>query len=1011
MRHFNIYLSLALAMILAGTPAVAQQTLPYNLNTYNGLPSDNVYCMLRDQYGYLWIGTDRGVVKYNGYSYKIFDAQNGLSQCDVWDLFEDKKGKIWLSRIANEIGYIRNDEYHKAILGKAARVLFYPKYIRDTGNGVMFLTTFRNTVYLCTEVGDTIQKKDLTRVSNEYTSCITPDGKIYYYGSGLLSVVKTSNGKQRMEAICNLPLHREYSLLGNYLVSTKQMGPSDSVIMVQLPSCSKRYIPLGYNDAIYNMYGNCGKYYIVTNRQVYIFDSLVNNPVARPLTRYLSRAQLDNNQVAYVIEDSLWGNCIATTKGGLFMSIDLLHFKKQTPANLSKYKHIGSTQDNTHYWWNVGQRILAILHDDYSLQHITIDSIKMIEQLSEAGDGELLMLTDQATALLNKKSLKVTPLPQKTRHYISNNHPDPFYSGSTSLAPEDRFFIPGAFRAITDKDGTLHILSKGNGYQTIQLRSDTVIHNTYIEERYKGLVYVPQFDKYIIYGDRLITIGSGHNLVHINEQMLAEAGITGIEKIVVDSVHGNIFIKDLKKIFVFHPLTYRIKEVLSRHRPEHVQILIHHDLFITGGKGGITFSKIDGPARMSAPVYYPNSKALAYSNLYDIVPSGESLLLNTDSGLLTVAMPLDEMFDTPYTSPGAQHKLVLKTREGFRNISDGDTILLTQADKSLGFDLINPTGVGKLRFWSQLAGVDSAWKELISAELQVAGLTPDKYYGLLLRAGDDTWLSKDIHLVLYRVPTFWQTTMGKALFLAFIIISGIIIILLTIYYTRKIVSAGHLKKNYLLSLELKAIHAQINPHFIFNTLNTGLFFISENRNKEAYEHISSFSELLRSYIKSARNKYIPLAEEMDNLENYIKLQQQRFEDKFSYSISADENIHTETTLIPSLLLQPFVENAIQHGLLNSDKAGHLSIKFISANQGNEIICIIDDNGVGREQSARINSENPDKPHSYGNTLIADLVKLVNTDGHLNISIKYIDKTGTETGTTVIITIKKVHHDE
>lgn len=995
-----------LAILLAGNSAAAQQALSYHLNTYNGMPSDNVYCMLRDQYGYLWIGTDRGVVKYNGYTYKIFDEQNGLSHPDVWDFFEDRKGRIWLSRITGEFGYIRSDQYHKAFMSGEKQDLFYPEYIRETKDGIMFLNRFKNSVCLYTEARDTIHRMTIGRVTREDICCITPAGKIYYYDSGILWVLKTTGDKWQMEAKCSTALRRGYALLGNYLVSDTRKGASDSIIMVHVESCSRRYLPVGISDALYNQYGNRGKYYIVTNKQVYIFDSLANNPVVKPLNSYLAQAHLDNNQVAYIIEDSLWGNCIATTKAGLFMSFNLPHFKKLTQKKLAKYRHVGTTPDNTHYWWNTEQRILAILHDNQSLRLATLDNIKVIEQLAEYNDGQLLMLTDQATALLSKKDLSVSSLPQGAQYYINNNYPDTFYSSKEKLGTGARFFLPASFQALADKDGTLHIISRGNGYQTIRIRNDTVVHNTHTAERYRGLVYVPAFNKYLVYGDKAITIGRNSELAYINEQMLNAAGITGIEEIVVDSVYGNIFIKDLKKIFVFHPFTCRLQEVLSRYRLEHVQILIHNGTLITGGKGGVTFSKINGPARLSAPVYYPNTKALAYRNLYDVVPSGENILLNTDSGLLAVAMPGADAFGTTGNLPHDRYRLVMKNNDGFRNITDGDTILLAPGDKSLGFDLINPTGVGNLKFRAYIAGADSAIKELNADELQLAGILPGRYYSLLLRASDDAWLSTDINLVLYRTPTFWQTTTGRVLLLSFIIISIIVILLFTIYYTRKVVSASHLKKNYLLSLELKAIHAQINPHFIFNTLNTGLYFISENRNKEAYEHISSFSELLRSYIKSARNKYIPLAEEMDNLENYIQLQQQRFEDKFSYSISADDDIHTETTLIPSLLLQPFVENAIHHGLLNSDRPGHLAVKFISGNRGKEIICIIDDNGVGRQRSARINSESPGKPHSYGNILIADLVKLVNTDGQLNIRIDYIDKTGIETGTTVVITIKK-----
>lgn len=1011
MRHFNIYLSLALAMILAGTTALAQQTLQYRLNTYNGLPSDNVYCMIRDRYGYLWIGTDRGVVKYNGYNYKVFDARNGLSYPDVWDFFEDRKGRIWLSRITDEIGYILNDVYHSADNDDSSHGLLYPRYIRNFKDGIVFLSTVKSSSFLFTESGGKLSHIKLARLTSTDFCFISEAANPYHYEGGYMFRLKTEDGKVSSRKTCRAAESPGGQLLGNYIVNTVCGGAACSISMIHIDSCTIRSIPMGGNDFIYNQYRNRDKYYIVTGKRVFIFDSLLNKYICRPLDTYLSRTQLKDNQVAYVMQDSLWGNCIATTNGGFFMSYALPHFNKPTTEYLAKYKHVGTGDDNTHYWWNEAERKLCVMSKDYTMRCIAYDSIKKIDYITEYGDGRLLMFSEYATALLRKKDFSIQPLAAGMKYYDLIYHPDTFHSKVMQFPQGINHILPASIGGRVDKNGMLHLISRGNGYQTVQFSNDTIVHQIYTTERYRGIVYLPVWNKYILYGEKHITIGSGGNLTHISEASLNAAGINGIENIIADPVFSNIFISTITKVFMFNPHTFRLSEIRGGYNTEQAQILVHNGQLITGGKGGVICRRIIGPGRLSIPVFYPNTKALAYRNLYTIVPACDSILLNTDFGLLSLKIPGAEEFRNTARASQAGYRLVLKSHTGFSNLAEGDTIRLQPGEGNIILDLVKPTGVGNLKFWYSIEEVHDKMQEARAREIQTAAIASDQYYTMTIRAGDDTWLSPDINVVLYRIPTFWQTAGGKALVWGTLFISGLLIILFTIYYTRKIVSASHLKKNYLLSLELKAIHAQINPHFIFNTLNTGLYFISENRNKEAYEHISSFSELLRSYIKSARNKYIPLAEEMDNLENYIKLQQQRFEDKFSYSISADDTIHTETTLIPSLLLQPFVENAIHHGLLNSDKTGHLSIKFVSANQGNELICIIDDNGVGREQSARINSENPNKPYSYGNTLIADLVKVVNTDGRLNISIKYIDKTGRATGTTVIITIKKVHHDE
>lgn len=206
-----------------------------------------------------------------------------------------------------------------------------------------------------------------------------------------------------------------------------------------------------------------------------------------------------------------------------------------------------------------------------------------------------------------------------------------------------------------------------------------------------------------------------------------------------------------------------------------------------------------------------------------------------------------------------------------------------------------------------------------------------------------------------------------------------------------------------MELELKSIYAQINPHFIFNSLNSALLLVSKQKTDEAYTHISKFSRLLRSYIKSSRNKHVLLADEIKNLTNYIDLQQVRFKDKFEYEIRTAMDVDANSVYIPSLLLQPFVENAIEHGLLSKEGTGHLAVNFSKEN--GQLICTIDDDGIGRKESKANKIPNPVKDESYGELLIKDLVSIFNKYEHMNIAVSYTDKQYPLTGTTVTIKIK------
>jgi len=193
-------------------------------------------------------------------------------------------------------------------------------------------------------------------------------------------------------------------------------------------------------------------------------------------------------------------------------------------------------------------------------------------------------------------------------------------------------------------------------------------------------------------------------------------------------------------------------------------------------------------------------------------------------------------------------------------------------------------------------------------------------------------------------------------------------------------------------------------------LGSALLLIQKKNMDGAYIHISKFSRLLRAYIKSARNKYITLEEEINNLRTYTDLQQTRFKDKFDVEIIVDADLNVKHVKIPTLLLQPIVENAINHGLFHKKEQGHLKIEFRMDELKNEIVCIIDDNGIGRKQAKLIKEQSAIKEESYGDQLIKDLIAIFNKYEKTNIQINYIDKESPLTGTIVELRIRNYQYE-
>jgi sensor histidine kinase YesM len=246
-------------------------------------------------------------------------------------------------------------------------------------------------------------------------------------------------------------------------------------------------------------------------------------------------------------------------------------------------------------------------------------------------------------------------------------------------------------------------------------------------------------------------------------------------------------------------------------------------------------------------------------------------------------------------------------------------------------------------------------------------------------------------------PLFYETNWFKTLIL-FIVLAGIYLVF------------RHRKKQYLeqiqqeekikttiTQLELKAIQAQMNPHFIFNSLNSIKYYLLINDTKNADVFIDNFAQLLRSFMDYSTFDFISIENEIKLLSLYLNLEKMRMNDEFEFEIKSELD---KNTLIPTILIQPFVENAIKHGITHSEKKCKLLITFLM--HANKIICTIHDDGVGRRVAEQINMRN--KYHqSKGINLVKDKIKTINHKYSSDILLNIVDKEN-DLGTIVILKI-------
>lgn len=293
---------------------------------------------------------------------------------------------------------------------------------------------------------------------------------------------------------------------------------------------------------------------------------------------------------------------------------------------------------------------------------------------------------------------------------------------------------------------------------------------------------------------------------------------------------------------------------------------------------------------------------------------------------------------------------------------------------------------------SQLAGVNTVNQQLLRLESLESEMRVSEQQILLLEQ------QKEIQSSALKQRNSIIIFLSVGLVLVLVAITWIIIV------SRKRNRANQM-------LALKSLRSQMNPHFIFNALNSINGFISRKQEREANKYLAEFSKLMRSVLEDSQEDFLTLRDELENLERYTKLEHSRFDDKFHYQIKVDEAIDKDKWLIPPMLLQPYVENAVWHGLRYLEKPGKLEIRIEEINDA--LFVTIEDNGVGRSRSQELKTVNQKKGKSTGIKNTTERLKILNelykTDYQIEVSD--LDSNDENIGTKVVVRIPKQSNNE
>ncbi len=385
-------------------------------------------------------------------------------------------------------------------------------------------------------------------------------------------------------------------------------------------------------------------------------------------------------------------------------------------------------------------------------------------------------------------------------------------------------------------------------------------------------------------------------------------------------------------------------------------------LWVATNKGLINF---DPESRMHK--IYSRTEGLLNTNILRIAKNDNYLYISTMKGLY--CLDLNEQTDQNSFTPNCYIQSI-KIWDAEKKIKN--SYELNDDENNLFIEFLTDAYyiLGDYEFYYRMIGIDSSWTTTSSQEnyARFPQLSPGKYTFEVYSSLDDNRIKSDIKKINFTIDHPLRQKLWFQILIAILTLTGLF--WLVNYIQREKLSK--VKQN-LESEKMRSLLQQMNPHFIYNTLNSIQYFIFNDKRYEAGKYLSIFSDLMRKNFEFSESEYIPLKEEIDHIKNYLGMEKIRFEDQLDIQIDIEENLKSNSIHIPPFLIQPILENAIKHGLRSSVNNRKLTISFHK--RAPYLKVTITDNGIGRVAAGN-RKKNINKPYS-SNINIQKRIELLN----------------------------------
>ena len=1004
--------------LLLSCSCLGQQLSFKHLTTAEGLQSDLRLTMAEDRLGRLWIGSDEGVNVFDGYELGSFSQpdKSGLASNNIQTIFCDKAGTIWIRSLGG-VQYKKEAETKFTNLNSSEKDIENTRFFGQTVNGDLACIT-NSDIFIVNSKLQATRLDAFTGLFKKYNGPLTFDhfkGNEWFIGFGRKLVLvdigsqKIINEYNYRAAWTVCPINDSTVLVGSFARDTVSIVHVNSGLMEVINDwpTSDGVRVSGYTGTIAYLGNN--KYALGCRLYgVYIVD--IEKKYAQHYTHDAADATSLLSKFCRRLFVSSKGTLFVHTRGLSYTQLDTPQIKIEKYLITDKGEKYDAgfsdfVQDSKGMMWistNIG---LAMWGD------------------RKTGASKMYPFFNPVDGPQKFKTIRAVRIDRADRVWVFS-----FGGGMGMLKPDGTY---EQFRDYMDKpefvarsreiqgvaqDNKGNFILCTNGgfiyFDPIEKRSSTFIDhsklktiankitlNAFVDN--KNNWWITQNDGLYYYDwllDSLYDITvPGYNKGNISFYSAAQDG------------EGNMYVGSSRGLYQIKKGSFKPEILLSKKDglPSDNIIGVFFDrsgnLWILGNRGLARYNSKSHvlqnfDARDGAEI--SNHYLM---NFYE-APDGEIFIGSSNGGF-------NHFYPDKLTS--SKHPLTVfissvALPDSVINISGNFDFSFTHDQNNLTFSFVTVDfSIAPLvQYRYKLAGFDTAF--IYAGRQRMARYTNlaagDYTFYVEASANGRDWYPAPNPVKVNINPAFWNTWWFRLLVLAFI---GTVVYITYKYRITQINKEAHLKAEYEIKmneLEISALRTQMNPHFIFNSLNTINSFINSNDRTQANQYISKFSRLIRLILDHSRQKKISLADEISVVELYMQMEQIRFANKFVFQVIKDPDIDIDTVEIPPLIIQPFVENAILHGLLPSDVPGILNVSI--AKGQDKVICTIEDNGIGREKAKLNKKQDGVKRESHGMEITLKRIELFNKENKVFDAVEIIDLKD-PTGTKVIIPLALV----